>query len=274
MSFLISKKRIIFLSLLVIFIVISSLYVTYAVNVYVEEGTSTNYDMSLNFDLSNSLDMQAVVPAGKTKVFDLDITNPYNDSIQYGVAYAMVSPTTLPSGVTIAKLSTSKNETQGLISASSTITVSIIVENTSSSSVTVNFSIITGYKNGGDLIIPTGRVIVTESYNVVPIEMVMVTVENDVPTASSVGDYHLSYYVPGTMERGSLLYAGTYEISLGAKIELEIKLSERENGYIYVNDELVDECSDGGEVHYSYTLTGNISISNMSRPNAFYITEQ
>lgn len=161
----ISKKRIFFISIIIIMLTIAiGLYTTYALNVTVQETTPTTYNMALSFDLSNTLNMQLTVPAGKTKLFDLDITNPYSDAVKYGVAYSMVSPTTLPSGLIIAQTDSSPNSSTGLVNASSTATVSVIIVNDSSSSVTVSLSVINGYKNGGNLIVPTGKTLVDDIY--------------------------------------------------------------------------------------------------------------
>lgn len=160
----ISRKKVLFLTIISILVVITLLYSTYAINVFVSQTTPTTYDMALTFDLSSSVSSQMVVAAGKSKVFDITITNPYNDSVKYGVAYKMVSPTTLPSGLTIAQLDNSKNTVSGTVAKNSTATVSIIIENKSTSSTTVTFSVINGYKNGGDLIVPSGQTLVSGTY--------------------------------------------------------------------------------------------------------------
>jgi len=165
-EFIISRKRIMFISVIIILTVIAGLYATYALNVYVEPKTPTTYDLAYQFDISNTLDTQVAVAAGKKKTFDITITNPYADSVNYGVAYSMVSPTTLPSGLKIAQTSISKSIAVGTIAANSSVTVSIIVINDSTSAATVSFSVINGYKNGGDLIIPSGKTLVAEVYDV------------------------------------------------------------------------------------------------------------
>ena len=165
-NFVISRKRLIFMFAIILLTITTGLYATYAINVYVEPKTPSTYDMALQFDLSNALDMSVTVGAGKFKAFDLDITNPYSDSVKYGVAYTATSPTTLPNGVIIAKSSRSKNAASGTVTAGSTAKVSIIVQNTSSSNITLTFSVINGYKNGGNLIVPSGKTLVTNEIDV------------------------------------------------------------------------------------------------------------
>lgn len=158
------KKRIIFLSTIFILIVIASLVATYALDVGVTENTTTDYDLSYTFDIYSNTQKQVTIAAGKTKVFDIDITNPQTDSVKYGVAYSMVSPTTLPDGVTIAQSSASVNTSVGLVDANGTATISIVVKNDSASDVTIQLSIINGYKNGGDLVIPDGANLIKYIY--------------------------------------------------------------------------------------------------------------
>ena len=164
-----NKKRIMFISIIAILIAIIGLYSTYAINVYEEETKMTNFDESFNFDLFGNNTREMIIPAGKTKLLDIDITNPHNDTIQYGVAYSLNNSTSLPSGVTIAQASTSEDPTTGIVTATDTVSVSIIVVNESTESVTLSFSVTTGYKNGGDLIVPTEKVLVDGIYDVVPV---------------------------------------------------------------------------------------------------------
>ena len=40
------------------------------------KGTSTNYDMSLTFDISGNINKELSIEAGKTKTFDIVVNNP------------------------------------------------------------------------------------------------------------------------------------------------------------------------------------------------------
>lgn len=159
------NKRIILIIVITLSIIIVSLYATYAINVEMTKGSSTDYDYSLSFDIYGGSFQNVVVEAGKTKVFELEITNPYEGTIKYGVAYQLVSPTTLPSGVTIAKLSTSQGNTVSLIESNQKINVSVVIVNASSSSVTISLSVIPGYENGGDLIV-NGKTLISSVYDI------------------------------------------------------------------------------------------------------------
>ena len=137
MKAVINKKRIVFILIVIILSIVAGLYTTYAFN----EARSSNYDMSLNFDLTNDLNRQMTIEAGKTKVFDIEIINPYNDSVKYGVVYSLISPETLPEGVTIAQTNLSKNNAQGLVEASSKVIISLIIINESLTDISLSFSV-------------------------------------------------------------------------------------------------------------------------------------
>ena len=160
----VDKKELIIVTVLTFLIALTGLFATYAIDTSLSYNDTTEYDMSLSFDLSASTNKQVTIPVGKTKFFDIDVKNSNSGTIQYGIAYSMVTPSTLPSGVTIAKSWKSANPSSGLINANKTLPVTIAVENTSSTDITISLSIINGYEKGGDLIVPTGKKVITGEY--------------------------------------------------------------------------------------------------------------
>ena len=163
-----SKKKIIILSVIVILIGIASILSTYALDITMTKGTSSNYDMSLTFDISGNVNKELSVEAGKTKTFDIVVNNPYTDTITYGIAYKMLNPTTKPDDLIIAVTNISENPSEGMIDANSKKVISLIIVNDSTSNIQVSLSVINGYKNGGDLILPTGYTFVSDVYDVEP----------------------------------------------------------------------------------------------------------
>ena len=161
------KRKLIFTSLIVLALVVAALSISYALNVAVTEGTSSEYDLSYTFDISDNATWTINVPAGKTKVYDISVTNPYNDIIKYGVVYKLDNPTTMPSNSLVGVLNTTENPSQGNINANSTLEISVAIVNNSSSNMQVTLAIVNGYKNGGDLIIPSGYTLITEEYEIV-----------------------------------------------------------------------------------------------------------
>lgn len=162
------KRKLIFTSLIVLALVVAALSISYALNVAVTEGTSSEYDLSYTFDISDNATWTINVPAGKTKVYDISVTNPYNDIIKYGVVYKLDNPTTMPSNSLVGVLNTTENSSQGNINANSTLEISVAIVNNSSSNMQVTLAIVNGYKNGGDLIIPSGYTLITKEYTIKP----------------------------------------------------------------------------------------------------------
>lgn len=161
------KRKLIFTSLIVLALVVAALSISYALNVAVTEGTSSEYDLSYTFDISDNATWTINVPAGKTKVYDISVTNPYNDIIKYGVVYKLDNPTTMPSNSLVGVLNTTENPSQGSINANSTLEISVAIVNNSSSNMQVTLAIVNGYKNGGDLILPSDYTLITEEYEIV-----------------------------------------------------------------------------------------------------------
>ena len=161
-----SKKKIIILSVIVILIGIASILSTYALDITMTKGTSSNYDMSLTFDISGNVNKELSVEAGKTKTFDIVVNNPYTDTITYGLAYKMLNPTTKPDNLTIAVTNISENPYQGTIDANSKKVISLIIVNDSTSNIQVSLTVVNEYKNGGDLILPIGYTIISDIYEV------------------------------------------------------------------------------------------------------------
>ena len=164
----VEKKELIIVTILTFLIALTGLLATYAIDTKLSYNDTTDYNMSLSFDLSSSTNKQVTIPAGKTKFFDIDVKNSNSGTIKYGIAYSMVTPSSLPSGVTIAKSWKSSNPTSGLINANATLPVTIAVENTSSTDITIALSIINGYEKGGDLVVPSGKKLITGEFNAIP----------------------------------------------------------------------------------------------------------
>ena len=161
------NKKLIFTSLIVLALVVAALSITYALNVNVTQNNTSDYDLSYTFDISDNATWTINLEAGKTKIYDIAVTNPYNDSITYGVVYKMDNPTTMPSNSLVGIVNTSENSSQGTLNANSEKNISIAIVNNSDSNMQVTLSVISGYKNGGDLIIPEGYTLITDEYDIV-----------------------------------------------------------------------------------------------------------
>ena len=253
------KRKLIFTSLIVLALVVATLSITYALNVNVTQNTTTDYDLSYTFDISDNTTWTINLESGKTKIYEISITNPYSDSIKYGIVYKMDNPTTMPDNSLVGIVSTSENYSQGSINSNSTINVSIAVVNSSTSNMQVTLSVISGYKNGGELIIPDGYTLITEEYEIVPsaakqtLTQLRLTRSWEMPDfsktscssgceESTVGIYKTeddigtSYYFRGDVENNYVLFANKYWRIIRINGDGTIRMiyagtSAHENGY-------------------------------------------
>ena len=227
------NKKLIFTSLIVLALVVAALSITYALNVNVTQNTTSDYDLSYTFDISDNATWTINLEAGKTKIYDIAVTNPYNDSITYGVVYKMDNPTTMPDNSLVGIVNTSENSSQGTLNANSEKNISIAIVNNSDSNMQVTLSVISGYKNGGDLIIPEGYTLITDEYDIVasPAKQTLINLELTESSGtpdfsktscssgcgeSTVGiyktkdDFGDTYYFRGDVENNYVYFAGFY----------------------------------------------------------------
>ena len=291
------KRKLIFTSLIVLALVVATLSITYALNVNVTQNTTTDYDLSYTFDISDNATWTINIEAGKTKVYDIAVTNPYNDSIKYGIVYKLNNPTTMPDNSLVGIVSTSENSSQGSINSNSTINVSIAVVNSSTSNMQVTLSVISGYKNGGELIIPDGYTLITEEYEIVPsaakqtLTQLRLTESTGTPDfsktscssgcgESTVGIYKTeddigtSYYFRGDVENNYVYFANKYWRIIRINGDGSIRMiyagtSAHDNGYndnttfdmVIGHSKFNSSTSDNAYVGYMYGTAGSSTYS-------------
>ena len=152
-----SKKRMIIFTSVILSVVIISLgivklYQTYAIGNYIDTASSATFDVNITRDTS------VRIPAnGYSNVFYM-VTNTSPGTVRYGVAY------TTDSAVTVKTFSTSKDSASGLIEENEKKYVKLRLENTSSTVKNITLSTVLGYENGGDLVVPSGVTLVTDTY--------------------------------------------------------------------------------------------------------------
>ena len=152
------KRYIVMVVILFVSIIVVTLYRTLAIDINSNNSTSNITDMGYDFDINGDGTKSVTVKNGTTKYFDLRIVNTNDGTIKYGIAYSNSNM----SGVTIKASSNTPNPVTGLIQSNSDgIYVSLEITNNSGSNKTVTFMIVTGYENGGDLIVPSGYTLVS-----------------------------------------------------------------------------------------------------------------
>lgn len=154
-----SKKEILVLFVLVVFLSVSVLYTTKAYDISSNKAGTTESDVAYNFDFNILVNVQkeVTVHSGTTKVFDYNITNTSAGTIQYAVVYRMIDPTTKPQDFIIGKSPVSSSAASGLIATNETKNIGIVLVNNTAADVTVKIETATGYENGGDIILKEGQ---------------------------------------------------------------------------------------------------------------------
>ncbi len=152
-----SKKRMlivtsVILSVVTISLGIVKLYQTYALSNYIGTETDTGIDVYINDDSYVS------IPAnGSSNVYYI-LTNTNPGTVKYGVAYQTTS------GVTVKVYDTSEDPATGTIEENDKKYIKLHLENKNSTNKTIELSTVLGYENGGDLVVPSGVTLVTDTY--------------------------------------------------------------------------------------------------------------
>ena len=249
------KRKLIFTSLIVLALVVAALSISYALNVAVTEGTSSEYDLSYTFDISDNATWTINVPAGKTKVYDISVTNPYSDTIKYGIVYKLDNPTTMPSDSLVGVLNTTENPSQGSINANSTLEISVAIVNNSSSNMQVTLGIVNGYKNGGDLILPSGYKIISKTISLpyeIPSETLM-------PESTQSPDNFLGSTIPRDSIE-NIEFIKTSEVPSGVSSSIDV--SENQDGSVLMYTKTGNSSSK--YIVYIATSSGKVSLPENS----------
>ncbi len=155
------KKKILIISLIIITLISCILYYTYAIDITMEETSSSEADLAYNININDTDGRSITVNSNTTKVFDIFLTNSNGGTISYGFAYKE----TTSSGIEVKMLNTSTDKVEGTINNKETKKVTLVIDNNTSNSINYNIIPVTGYQNGGNLIIPSGYTLISNTYS-------------------------------------------------------------------------------------------------------------
>ena len=155
------KKKILIISLIIITLISCVLYYTYAIDITMEETSSSEADLAYNININDTDGRSITVNSNTTKVFDIFLTNSNGGTISYGFAYKEDTN----SGIEVKMLNTSLDKVEGTINNNETKKVTLIIDNNTSSNITYNIIPVTGYQNGGNLIVPSGYTLISNTYS-------------------------------------------------------------------------------------------------------------
>ena len=204
------KNRVIIVLLLVISLITVVLYQTFATDITMNKTNVAGVDLSYTFDITDTTGRVVNVKGGATKILDFFLTNNNNGTISYGIAYTPSSVKT--DDITIAQFPSSKDNVNGKIGKNETKQITIVIENNSTSNITLTLVPIAGYEFGGDLIVPSNHTLISDIYTTSDFTIRSITVNGTSNTSiPTTGSYNLTSY---TCDNGSTLSWDPYSKEL------------------------------------------------------------
>ena len=223
-----SKKRMlivtsVILSVVTISLGIVKLYQTYALSNYIGADTDTGIDVYINDDSYVS------IPAnGSSNVYYM-LTNTNPGTVKYGIAYQTTS------GVTVKVYDTSEDPATGTIEENGKKYIKLRLENSNSTNKTIELSTVLGYENGGDLVVPSGVTLVTDTYTPPPSAAEYITKLYTDASKTTVTNNSITYNTAPSVSLMNDRLGGTTTSLDGGNIRY---YGASPNNYIYFN------CSD------------------------------
>ena len=157
-------KRNYLLSVIVMGLIVLSLYSTYAM---FTETIETDEIINMNASVL-PLELKIVeyerleINSQDKKVIEFTVNNDTNNALYYGVWYEMVNPSILNDDIVIGKKEDTLNDTKGQLMQGENAKVTFVIENKTSSTITINIGV--GYSSDNNLNLPTNRYLITEVY--------------------------------------------------------------------------------------------------------------
>ena len=147
------KKKTIIIVIIILLsaLAILGLYQTFALGGDITKDTSGYYNVTVTDGTTVTL------PAGSSKTVYYKLTNTNKGTVKYGVGYSGTN-------ITVKYYTDTQDPATGTVEYGSSKFIKLSVENTGTTSSTATLSTILGYEKGGDLIVPSGVTLVTESY--------------------------------------------------------------------------------------------------------------
>ena len=146
------KKHLVIVGVIILSaIVILGLYQTFALSGDITKDTNGYYNVTVTDGTT------VTVPAGSSKTVYYKLTNTNKGTVKYGVGYSGAN-------ITVKYYTDTQDPVTGTVDYGKSKYIKLFVQNSGTTSSTATLSTILGYENGGDLIVPSGVTLVTESY--------------------------------------------------------------------------------------------------------------
>ena len=145
------KKHLVIVGVIILSaIVILGLYQTFALSGDITKDTNGYYNVTVTDGTT------VTVPAGSTKTVYYKLTNTNKGIVKYGVGYSGTN-------ITVKYYSDTQDPVTGTVDYGKSKFIKLYIENSGTVSSTATLSTILGYKNGGDLIVPSGVTLVSKA---------------------------------------------------------------------------------------------------------------
>lgn len=146
------KKHLVIVGVIILSaIVILGLYQTFALSGDITKDTSGYYNVTITDGTT------VTVPAGSTKTVYYKLTNTNKGIVKYGIGYSGTN-------ITVKYYNDTQDPVTGTVEYGKSKYIKLSVENSGTVSSTATLSTILGYEKGGDLIVPSGVTLISESH--------------------------------------------------------------------------------------------------------------
>lgn len=146
------KKHLVIVGVIILSaIVILGLYQTFALSGDITKDTNGYYNVTITDGTT------VTVPAGSTKTVYYKLTNTNKGIVKYGVGYSGTN-------ITVKYYNDTQDPVTGTVDYGKSKYIKLSVQNSGTTSSTATLSTILGYEKGGDLIVPSGVTLISESH--------------------------------------------------------------------------------------------------------------
>ena len=142
------KKTLLVVLLTILTIGIVSLYTTFAYDENNNKLEDSDANYNLIYSIKEKSNREVVVGSNEEKYIDITLSNPYNSSVKYGMYYYLVSPSSLPDGISITLSEDSTDSLEDIIKPNQTRVVTLKITNNSSYQVEMLLGALVGFEKG------------------------------------------------------------------------------------------------------------------------------
>lgn len=159
----IGKRNVMLILFIVSVLIISGLYSTFSLTTFSEGVSVVDGVKTLKFVLGRVEDENSIMIAGgSTKSIAITVSNDDDIDLKYGIYYSSLDDL---SDVDLGYYHSTEHLPVGVISAKSDYVVTISIENKSDDVKTINFGIVYGLKDGGDLVLDEFQYFMDQKWN-------------------------------------------------------------------------------------------------------------